>query len=184
MDYEIICTFTNREQLVLYIFSNENTNESEFIKKIFKKLYINEVKQLVKLSCCQIHFGRHSKLLKFIEKNNGKYYFNTDDNDFSHTKYWNNFRNEYIKTNIKRRYNILISTTLIIGALLFLKKRNLNSNHNSKYKKNTNKCDITTTNVSDITTTNVSDITTTNVKFHSKRPYSPYSYYSQFDIIF
>ena len=121
MQYEIICTFNKYEQIVLTLYYNSDISEKNFINEIFNMLKINELKHLVKLSCCQLYTFSFTKLLPFIQKNNGKYYFNIDINKDPETKYWNDFRNEYLKKRIKNnRINKFIGLTILIGSISFI----------------------------------------------------------------
>lgn len=134
MEYEIICTFNEYEQIVIHLCYNPDVSEEKFINEIFNMLHIKELKQLVKLSCDQLYISNYIKLLPFIQKNNGKYYFNEDPE----TSYWHDFRNEYLKNKIKRRsrrrkINILGGVSLLIG-LFFLSKKNKNSKKIKDYE--------------------------------------------------
>ena len=128
MQYEIICTFRESEQIVLILYYNSDVTEQNFINEIFNLLNIKELKQLVKLSCCQLYTDSYTKLLPFIQKNNGKYYFNIDINKDSETKYWNDFKNKYIEKRIKKNLiNRFISISILIGSVLFISKRGFNN---------------------------------------------------------
>lgn len=88
MNYQIICTFDKIEQIILTLNFEKNVDEEEFINQILDNLYEEEIKELVKLSCCQLNTSKFEDLPNFIQNNNGKYYFNEGK--------WKEFKNEYL----------------------------------------------------------------------------------------
>jgi hypothetical protein len=72
--------------------------ESDFITYIFDKIELPWIKQLAKISCCQMLETDGEQVLDFLMKRRGKYYF-SEDSDNDDVKYWNEFRDQYIRTN-------------------------------------------------------------------------------------
>jgi hypothetical protein len=52
----------------------------------------NELKQLVKLSLCQLNTADEKDMLPYVLERNGKYYFNVDLNPDEDTKKWDDLR--------------------------------------------------------------------------------------------
>ena len=74
--------FTDKEQIRLELFLyDEKITEKIFITRILDKLYLDEIKSLVKLDCSQCYTDNYDGLLSFIKKRNGKYYFNSIQNN-------------------------------------------------------------------------------------------------------
>jgi len=116
--YDIICTFKDKEQIRFNLFLYENSDqitEELFIKKILDKLYINEIRSLIKLDCSQFYTD-NCDLLYFINNRNGKFYFNSIENNDLDTIYWNKFKLNYI-SNKKR--NKLIKYGIISSIIIF-----------------------------------------------------------------
>ena len=95
--FDLILTFDDHEQQFINPFiTPDNISENDWIRKLFF-FYLDEdeVRSLVKISSCQ-HYTENIKHLHFLNANNGKYYFNSDENDDLVTAYWNDFRNAYL----------------------------------------------------------------------------------------
>lgn len=73
--YEVICSFKDREQIIVDIIVN-NESEKNLIFKVFDALDNEEIDSLVKLSYMRLYTNKFGGLPKFIQKNNGKYFEN------------------------------------------------------------------------------------------------------------
>ena len=94
--YEIIATFRELEQIMFHVSFHKKPRkikEHEFISTCFDALQRDELRELVKFSCCQTTPG---PLPKYILNRNGKYYFNPDVNNDDDTHYWSQYRDDYI----------------------------------------------------------------------------------------
>lgn len=96
LKFEIIVTFEEKEQILVYINVPKTCTEENFIRTILKQLFPNEIKQLVKFSCCQMFCESENDLLPFIAQCNGKYYFNYNVNKDDITKKYFDFKQEFL----------------------------------------------------------------------------------------
>jgi hypothetical protein len=100
LNFHIIYTFAEKEQKMLYLEQIRNdTIQEQFMKLLLYSLELDELRSLLKISCCQLYQDEHSELLSYLADREGKYYFNVDINDDSDTKYWYDFKTNYIRIN-------------------------------------------------------------------------------------
>jgi negative regulator of genetic competence, sporulation and motility len=98
MLFQIIASFEVLEQLIIEI-NVDVENEEKFIYYILDQLDDNEIKDLIKLSICNIAKTK-SQSLKWLYDRNGKYYFNYEVNDDDDTKKWYQLKLDYLKNSI------------------------------------------------------------------------------------
>lgn len=98
LTFQVIATFENYEQDIFEfdLINKDNIDENSFIIEVFRCIEHHD--DLTKLSICQ--FSKNNNFIDWLIKRNGKYYFNTDINEDDDTKYWNDFRNKYIKKQV------------------------------------------------------------------------------------
>ena len=90
--FNVILTYNNFEQEIFDIIDFEISLEKPFIISILRELPLERLKDLVKISLCQVENCKYL-LLDWLMARNGKYYFNTEVNDDEDTKSWNRFTN-------------------------------------------------------------------------------------------
>lgn len=98
MLFQIIASFEVLEQLIIEI-NVDVENEEKFIYYILDQLDDNEIKDLIKLSICNISKTK-SQPLKWLYDRNGKYYFNYEINNDDDTKKWYQLKLDYLKNSI------------------------------------------------------------------------------------
>ena len=95
MKFQIIASFENIDQVIFDLETKNITNEDIFMKVIFENLDNDEIKELTKLSICQI-IKNKDEIIDWLFDRNGKYYFNCELNDDPDTKKWGEFKNNYL----------------------------------------------------------------------------------------
>lgn len=80
LKFEIIVTSHKYNQLLMTIIMSKNISEKEFISNILESLDKKYFDTLVKLSCCQCYCNSNEKLMPFLLKSFGKYYFDNNGN--------------------------------------------------------------------------------------------------------
>ena len=95
--FEVITTIKNGEQIIFDLdLYKDRITEEKMITSALAELSVDELKNLVKFSFCQIRKSENEKIVEWFSKTNGKYYFNSDINPDNETKYWKNFRDDFI----------------------------------------------------------------------------------------
>jgi hypothetical protein len=79
---EVIIRFESLNYKVLHFNIFSSQLEEDFILKIFERLTVEELNQLEAISCCQF-CDDENDVLPFLKNNNGKYYFNDDEDPLS-----------------------------------------------------------------------------------------------------
>ena len=107
MCFEVIFTVKDNEQFVIDIprIPSLGLTEEKLITIVLSALDIEELENLSKLSFCQIIKNEDEdacvQMFEPFRENMGKYYFNVDVNTDHDTRYWSNFRDEFIKNKLK-----------------------------------------------------------------------------------
>lgn len=119
-DIECILTFENIEQDIKTIYFNiyEHMTDYDFLEQIFDNYYdeqLNDLNDLVKISCCILDYDGTSgeyEFIKHLTAINGKYFFNPDVNTDVYTQSLYNFKRNYVYNrkhtninNINEEYN-------------------------------------------------------------------------------
>ena len=95
--FEVITTIKNGEQIIFDLdLYKDRITEEKMITSALAELSVDELKNLVKFSFCQIRKSENEKIVEWFSKTNGKYYFISDINPDNETKYWKNFRDDFI----------------------------------------------------------------------------------------
>lgn len=95
LSFQVIASFENYEQDIFdFDIDKYYIDEESFITEVLKCL--ENVDDLYKLSICQFCTNKN-EIMDWLLSRNGKYFFNVDANEDEDTKYWNEFRNKYIK---------------------------------------------------------------------------------------
>lgn len=107
ISFQVIVTVEDDEQFVIDIprIPSLGLTEEKLITIILSALDIEELENLSKLSFCQIIKNEDEdedfEMFEPFRENMGKYYFNVDVNTDRETRYWRNFRDEFIKNKLK-----------------------------------------------------------------------------------
>jgi hypothetical protein len=102
--FDIITSYRNyqeNEQEFFDIEFEKEPKEEEFLIRIFNEIGdLNLVKDLVKIDACQHYCSETNPFLKFLEKHNGKYFFNPEfpGNDCEDVRKWVQFKNIYLES--------------------------------------------------------------------------------------
>jgi hypothetical protein len=101
--FQVIVTLEDGDQFPIDIPSipNLGLTEEKLISIVLSALDIEELENLSKLSFCQIIEDEEVELFEPFRENMGKYYFNVDVNTDHDTRYWSNFRDDFIKNKLK-----------------------------------------------------------------------------------
>ena len=94
LSFQVIATFDYDQDIFDFDIHKDCIDEESFITEVLKCL--KKVDELIKLSVCQF-CENENEIMGWLLPRNGKYHFNVDINEDDDTKYWNNFRNKYIK---------------------------------------------------------------------------------------
>lgn len=97
MRFNVITTYDIADQDIIDIDLSKDHYEDEekFIKIILDCIDVSNVAELNKISVLQ-YTKKHSEVIKWLLKRNGKYYFNYDVNDDDDTKRWYEFKHNYL----------------------------------------------------------------------------------------
>lgn len=99
ISFDVICTFDHLPQRFLDFDVQASITETDFVNTILQALSREELKQLVKLSCCQ-HLKDdedEGAMLPFIQASRGKYFFNSAENKYHpEVVKWDEFRNQML----------------------------------------------------------------------------------------
>jgi len=105
ISFQVIVTVEDGEQFYIDIPSipSLGLTEEKLITIVLSALDIEELENLSNLSFCQIIKNEDDEFELFepFRENMGKYYFNIDVNTDHETRYWRNFRDEFIKNKLK-----------------------------------------------------------------------------------
>jgi len=74
--FNVVVTYSDREQEIYDIEMNDIENEESFLFRLFRSE--NNLKSIIKYSVCQL-CKNIEEYLPFLERRNGKYYFNEED---------------------------------------------------------------------------------------------------------
>jgi hypothetical protein len=99
MRFQVIASFEKLDQDIIDIDLPEAyyENELRFLAIIFNCMDKNSLEELVKLSVCQYPKSNSETILQWLIDRNGKYYFNYGVNNDEDTKYFQEFKNFYLK---------------------------------------------------------------------------------------
>lgn len=85
--FELIYSFTALDQVFLDLHLARGVTEDAFIVAALAELAPNELRQLVKISACQLGVGAQAAE-PWILHRNGKFFFNPDVNPDADTRHW------------------------------------------------------------------------------------------------
>jgi hypothetical protein len=102
---EVIFTYSYKKlqgQQAYNVYMDSNITEKEFVTQILdtiplKAKNMHDLHHLMKLSTCTFT-GKRGIILPFLDKNNGKYFFNNKISPAPSTKLWENFLKKYMET--------------------------------------------------------------------------------------
>ena len=124
---QVIYTFETLPQEFYTIeLDRDNSIELEFIGAVLCALDEERLRQLVKLSCCQMYCERDEDLRPFLAARSGKYYFNPAVNRDANgalgapvaadTLAWSNIRDWFAATRFRRLGHVLACVKLLLTA--------------------------------------------------------------------
>lgn len=105
--YHMVARFDRMPPTLLTIEVAHNHNDNKVVRACLDQLTDQEVKHLVKLSCCQIYTETCNTLPTFMRRREGQYFFDHHASPDFDTHRWSNYKRLYMQ----RRNNILSKST-------------------------------------------------------------------------
>lgn len=94
----VIYTYKQKDQEHSIEETTKTVTDKEFLKQVLNDLSADEIRQLVKLSLCQLHCSKKRVGIPWLVKRNGSIFFDRNDMDYLEDEALINLRDEILQS--------------------------------------------------------------------------------------